>query len=142
MSVIKPSTKEQLIYYLLNHISLGTYDRKFLSNLQTMYMVSQKPVTTNQSRLLSRIILQYKRQLLKHEITVDQANALPWTREPIPSLPEFTETHLILVDDELILRSPYKNIFVKDFKKLDIYGKWNKRIDFGESLQIPSPYVR
>lgn len=130
MSVIKPSTKEQLIHYLLNHISLGTYDRKFLSNLQTMYVITQKPVTTNQSALLSKIILRYKRQLLKHEITVDEANMLPWAHEPVPSLPEFTETHLILVDDELILRSPYKSAFVKDFKKLDIFGKWEQEDRF------------
>jgi hypothetical protein len=130
MSAVKPSTKEQLIHYLLNHISLGTYDRKFLSSLQTMYVTAQKPVTTNQSNLLSRIILRYKRQLLKHEITVDEANSLPWTHDPIPSLPEFTETHLILVDDELILRSPYKTNFVKDFRKLEIYGKWEQEDRF------------
>lgn len=124
MSKVKPSTKEQLIHYLLNNISLGTYDRKFLVNLETIYLTTQKPVTTNQSELLSKIILRYNRQLAKQELSVDEANTLPWTRQPIPSLPEFTETHLILVDDELILRSPYKAAFIKEFRKLDVHGKW------------------
>lgn len=124
MTKVKPSTKEQLIHYLLGNISLGTYDRKFLVNLETSYLTNKKPVTTNQANLLEKIVLRYKRQLAKQEVSSDEANALPWTREPIPSLPEFTETHLLLVDDELILRSPYKSAFLKDFKKLDIHSKW------------------
>jgi hypothetical protein len=45
MQVLKPTTKEQLIHYLVNHISLGTYDKKFLSNVYEI----NKPLTTNQN---------------------------------------------------------------------------------------------
>lgn len=124
MSKVKPSTKEQLIHYLLGNISLGTYDKKFLVNLETSYLIPKKPLTSNQANLLEKIIVRYKRQLAKQEISSEEAIQLPWTRQPVPSLPEFTETHLLLVDDELILRCPYKSAFLKDFKKLDIHGKW------------------
>lgn len=124
MSKVKPSTKEQLIFYLIGNISLGTYDRRFLVNLESMHLVKHRPLTTNQSALLTKIIHRYARQLSRHEISTDDAVALPWTNPPIESLPQFTETHLILVDDELILRSPYKAAFIKDFKKLEIQAKW------------------
>lgn len=124
MTKVKPSTKEQLIFYLIGNISLGTYDRRFLVNLESMHLIKHRPLTTNQSDLLNKIINRYSRQLAKHEISVNEAIALPWTNPPIKSLPQFTETHLILVDDELILRSPYKSAFIKDFKKLEIQAKW------------------
>lgn len=124
MTKVKPSTKEQLIFYLIGNISLGTYDRRFLVNLESMHLVKHRPLTTNQSDLLNKIIHRYSRQLAKHEISANEAVALPWTNPPIESLPQFTETHLILVDDELILRSPYKSAFIKDFKKLEIQAKW------------------
>lgn len=124
MTKVKPSTKEQLIFYLIGNISLGTYDRRFLVNLESMHLVKHRPLTTNQSDLLNKIIHRYARQLSRHEISANDAIALPWTNPPIESLPQFTETHLILVDDELILRSPYKAAFIKDFKKLEIQAKW------------------
>ncbi len=93
-------------------------------NLESLHLANSKPLTTNQSDLLNKIILRYSRQLSKQELFAEELVSLPWTREPIPSLPQFTEVHLLLVDDELILRTPYKNTFVKDFKKLDLYAKW------------------
>lgn len=124
MSKVKPTTKEQLIYYLISNVSLGTYDRRFLSNLESMFLTNNRPLTTNQADLLNKIVYRYSRQLAKYELSAGELIALPWNKQPIESLPQFTETHLILVDDELILRSPYKGAFVKDFKKLDIQGKW------------------
>jgi hypothetical protein len=124
MTKVKPTTKEQLIYYLINNVSLGTYDRRFLSNLESMFLTNNRPLTTNQADLLNKIVHRYSRQLAKYELSANELVTLPWTKQPVESLPQFTETHLILVDDELILRSPYKSTFVKDFKKLDIQGKW------------------
>ena len=124
MSKVKPSTKEQLIYFLISNLSLGTYDRRFLTNLETINLQKKKPLTSNQAELLDKIVLRYKRQLTKLEIDTDQVISLPWSIQPIKSLPQFTETHLYLIEDELILRSPYKNSFIKDFKKLDLHAKW------------------
>lgn len=124
MSKVKPTTKEQLIFFLINNINLGTYDKRFLSNLESMYLINQKPLTTNQSDLLNKIIYRYSRQLAKYELGSDEVANLPWARSPIPSLPKYTETFLISVDDELILRTPYKNNFIKDFKKLAVNAKW------------------
>lgn len=126
MTKVKPTTKEQLIYYFISNISLGTYDKRFLTNLESMNVTAQKPLTTNQADLLDKIIARYSRQLHKLELNVDEMLSLPWHNRPIQSLPQFTEAHLSLLDDELILHSPFKKDFVEDFRKADINGKWNK----------------
>lgn len=135
MTKVKPTTKEQLIFYLISNVNLGTYDKRFLVNLESMYLVSHRPLTTNQSDLLDKIIHRYSRQLAKLEINAFDMVNLPWNIPPVKSLPQFTETHLLLVDDELILRSPYKSAFVKDFKKLDIQAKWEHD---GKFWRIPA----
>ena len=128
--ISKPKTKEQLIYFLVSTIKLGTYDKRFLSNLETMNLVNKKPLTTNQASLLDKITSRYKKQIEKLEIHVDELLNLPWDNTPIPSLPQFTEVHLLLVDDELILRSPYKKDFVTEFRNLEINPIWHKEDRF------------
>ena len=114
----KPSTKEQLIYFLYNHISLGTYDKKFINNLVTMYVAALQPVTSNQSALLDKITLRYERQLRKEEIDASEMVQLPWNIQPVESLPNYTQAHIDIKDDLIEVRSPFKSEFIKDFKKL------------------------
>ena len=125
MSKIKPNTKEQLVDYLTKHISLGTYDKRFLTNLIHLNFVTKNPVTTNQSALLDTIVNRYHRQLAKKEIDSNEMINLPWTLQPILSLPTYTQAHISIEDDEILLRSPYKTTFVKDIKTLE-YGNWDR----------------
>jgi hypothetical protein len=130
MSAIIPKTKEQLIYFLVSNISLGSYDRRFLTNLESMNVITNKPLTTNQAALLDKIIVNYRKQIERKNIFVDQLLNLPWDQKPIESLPQYTETFIDIVDDEIIVRSPYKSHFVKDFKKLEIKAKWESQDKF------------
>jgi len=126
MLKVIPSTKEQLIHFMISYISLGTYDKKFLNNLQLLNLVLGKPLTTNQADLLNKIVLRYFKQFSKLEIDANSMVALPWEKDPIPSLPEYTEAHLTLTDDSMILRSPYKKEFLSEFNKMGTYGVWHK----------------
>jgi adenylate kinase family enzyme len=125
MIVVKPKTKEQLVYFLISNISLGTYDKRFLQNIEDTYVVLNKPMTSNQANLLDKITSRYHRQLAKLEIDSRDLIKLPWTYPPIESLPQYTEVHLDLIDDTLVLRSPYKKEFVTEFKKNEIGSKWD-----------------
>ena len=125
MLKVKPVNKEQVIYFLLSNISLGTYDKRFLSNLESNNLNNRKPLTTNQVSLLDKIIDRYKRQIEKLEISSHELLNLPWITTPIESSPQFTEAHLLLVEDTLVLRSPYKKDFVTEFRKLDINPLWH-----------------
>lgn len=131
MTKVKPTTKEQLIYYLLQNISLGTYDRRFLQNIMDNYVSVNKPLTSNQANLLeTKIITRYHKQLLKLELDSTEMNKLPWDTKPIQSLPQFTEVYLDLIDDTLVLRSPFKKEFITDFKKNEINAKWDMESRF------------
>lgn len=125
MLKVTPTTKEQLVYYLLTNISLGTYDKRFLTNIQAAHVTFNKPVTTNQSDLLIKIVKRYQRQLARKELDIDVLVALPWSIKPITSLPEFTEARVSIKDNEIIVQSPFKANFVKEFREYD-YSAWDK----------------
>ena len=126
MSKVKPTTKEQLVYYLIHHISLGTYDNRFLTNLQDILIIDKKPATSNQAALLDKVTLRYARQLRKQEIDANEMIKLPWGVEPIESIPEFTDAFCTIEDDTIKVRSPYHKEFITDIKKTEIYLNWDK----------------
>lgn len=130
MTVIKPTSKEQTIYFLLGNVSLGTYDKRFLQNIEENYICTHKPITTNQAKLLDKIITRYHRQLLKLEVNSEELISLQWNINPIDSLPQYTEVFLDVFDDMLVLRCPYKKEFVTDFKKNKIGARWDSESRF------------
>ena len=85
MTKVKPTTKEQLVYYLCHNISLGTYDQRFLDNILRLNITANKPLTTNQSSLFDKIVERYSRQLAKQEIASADMKLLPWILQPIDS---------------------------------------------------------
>jgi hypothetical protein len=125
MTKVKPTSKEQLVYYLITNISLGTYDKRFLANIQTMNFTTKQPVTSNQSDLLDKITIRYRKQLAKQELSSAELIDLPWSIQPIQSLPEFTEAHISIEDNSIVVRSPYKTDFVKEFRETS-YSTWNR----------------
>jgi hypothetical protein len=124
MTQVKPKTKEQVIHFLLSNLSLGSYNKRFLENLETQYVTTNKALTTNQAALLDKVISQYERQLRKLEVSTTELINLPWSIQPVQSLSQYTEPQIFLVEDELIVRTPYKTSFVQQFKKLTIGAKW------------------
>jgi hypothetical protein len=114
-----PTSKESLIYYLIHNISLGTYDQKFLHNLVSLNVTKNHPVTTNQAELLDKIVSRYKKQLAKKELDVNELLKLEWNTKPILSSPQFTQAYLSLGEGKIILHSPYKSEFVKEFKRIE-----------------------
>lgn len=129
---VKPNTKEQLVDYMLKHISLGTYDKKFCSNLLLIHVAKNKPVTTNQADLLDKIVARYHRQLAKQEIDSSQMVDLNWTLPPIESLPQYTQAHIAIADDPspmVVIHSPFKKNYVKELQELN-YAKWDREERF------------
>lgn len=125
MHKVKPTTKEQLTYYLLMNISLGTYDKRFLNNLQSYFPV-KKPITTNQAELLDKITLRYFKQLKRKEIDANEMVKLPWGLEPIDSIPEYTDAFCTINDDVIEIRTPYKKDFITELKGIDLQLDWNR----------------
>jgi hypothetical protein len=123
---VKPHTKEQLVDFMLKHISLGTYDKKFLDNIVQLNFKIKNPVTTNQADLLDKITSRYHRQFLKKDLNSEELIQLPWTLQPIQSSPQFTQAYISIADDkDIVIHSPFKKEFVKTLKALE-YMNWDK----------------
>jgi hypothetical protein len=123
---VKPNTKEQLVDFMLKHLSLGTYDKKFLDNIVQLNFTVKNPVTTNQAELLDKITSRYHRQFLKKELNSEELIQLPWTLQPIESSIQFTQAYISIADDkDIVIHSPYKKEFVKTLKALE-YMQWDK----------------
>lgn len=116
-----PTTKEQLVYYLLNNISLGTYDKRFLDNIQTLNLIVSKPLTSNQAELFDKIVHRYSRQLAKKSVNSHDMVNLKWDLAPIPSLPQYTQAFISIEDDKIIIKCPYKKEFITELKKITNY---------------------
>ena len=125
MSKVKPTTKEQLIHYLLHNVSLGSYDNRFLSNIEINFIGAGKPVTTNQAELLNKITIRYARQLAKQELDANQLVQLLWKKEPINSAPEYTTAYAQLDNGKIVIRTPYKTTFIKELRNINT-SDWNK----------------
>lgn len=127
---VKPNTKEQLVDFMLKHISLGTYDKKFLDNLLHLNFAVKNPVTTNQAELLNKITSRYHRQFLKKELNSEELIQLPWTLQPIESSVQFTQAYVSIANDkDIVIHSPFKKEFVKTLKALE-YMQWDKENKF------------
>jgi len=137
--IVKPTTKEQLIYFMAQHISLGTYDKKFLVNVRDM----KTPLTSNQASLLDKIIVRYHKQFAKHELDSNELIGLPWTVNPIQSIPQYTDAHINVEDDQIIIRTPYKKEYVDTLKKYKVNIVWDrdKRIWYTPFCEATLKYI-
>lgn len=116
---------EEVLELLLTQISLGSYDKRFLHSLQVTNILSRKPITTNQAALFKKVLLKYHKQFTKYEYDVAALAALPWSTKIIPSASEFTVPNIKIDSDNIILRSPYKDSFVKEFRALGVM-QWHQ----------------
>ena len=111
---------EEVLELLLAHISLSRYDKKFFYNLQLMHVLPRKTITSNQADLFTKVVLKYHSQLLKKQYNSVELSELPWQLPITQSSPQFTNAHLEVNGDTLILRCPYKQQFVQDFRSLHL----------------------
>lgn len=120
-------TKEHLLHFLLGgEIHLSKNDYSFFYNVQNLIKVN-KFITTNQAKLLDKLLHKYSRQLNKSGKKVDELLQLPWKCEVKPSLDEYTKAHLSVSENFIYIRSPFNKNFVKEIKNDTVANFiWNK----------------
>lgn len=116
---------EEVLDLMLNHVSLSRYDQKFFYNLHVTNVLSRKPITSNQASLFKKVVKKYKTQLSKQQFDADQLSELPWTLKVIESSPDFTHALISIEGNELILRCPFKQAFVQEFRDHSVMI-WNR----------------
>jgi len=119
--------KEHLLYYFLSKpIRLHYSDRKFFNKL-TLIIKDTNTITTGQDKLFTRLIDKYESQLSKTNLTKDQLLALPWRASIVETSNEYTSARVTLINNELVIRVPMNNKFIKKFDNLkDNTFQWDK----------------
>lgn len=121
--------------FMLAKIRLSQYDEQFINNL-LLYTARNNTITSNQDALFKRVARKYERQFKQHSLSVEELLKLPWVGTVIPSLPEYTNAAVMIQDDKIIFRAPFKKDFLTALKKNPIQGfLWVK-----EARQYEVPY--
>lgn len=119
--MIDLNNKEQLIYFMITNLRLSRYDIRFLQNLEKIILIKNR-ITSNQVGLVNKLIEKYERQLAKHELFINDMLQLSWKTTIIETTEEYTSAHIGILDDNLILKTPYNKAFITAFRSLDQSG--------------------
>jgi len=115
--MVELNNKEQLIYFMATTLRLSRYDIRFLQNLEKI-TVSKNRITSNQSNLVDKLIEKYERQFAKNEMFIQDLLKLPWKTRIVKTTDEYTSAHIGIVDDNIILKTPYNKAFITGFRSL------------------------
>lgn len=115
-----------LKYFMGGYIHLSKKDYNFFSNLKNI-ITDKKVITSNQSKLFTKLLLKYKRQLNKEGHDVDELSKLEWKVFVIDSEPEFLRANLSIVNDKIVIRSPFNSKFITAIKNINLQPYvWSK----------------
>ena len=109
--------KEHLIYYMVTNLRLSRYDIRFLQNLEKI-IIDKKRITSNQVGLVDKLILKYERQFVKNQMFINELIKLPWKTMVVETTDEYTSAHIGILDDNIILKTPYNKLFITTFRSL------------------------
>lgn len=106
--MITITTKEHLLYLMHSgYMRLSSFDLDFVQNLS--WAINKKnEITSNQNELFDRILLKYKRQLLKQNITENFIKNLSWKCTVKESDPVFTSAYISIVEGSIQFKAPHK----------------------------------
>lgn len=113
--MLELNNKEQLIYYMVTNLRLSRYDIRFLQNLEKISSF-KKVVTSNQVGLVDKLIEKYERQFVKNQMFIQDLLKLPWKTLIVETTNEYTSAHIGILDDNLILKTPYNKAFITAFR--------------------------
>ena len=115
--MIELNNKEHLVYYMVSNLRLSRYDIRFLQNLEKI-IVDKKRITSNQVGLVEKLIEKYERQFIKNQLFISELLKLPWKTLVVETTEEYTSAHIGILDDNIILKTPYNKLFIASFRSL------------------------
>jgi len=111
--------KEQLTKYMIEgHVHLSKKDYGFFNNL--IFLEHRKQtITTNQLSLFNKLINKYQRQLTKLGHDASALIDLTWEIGVVESKQEFLDAYLSIINDTIIIKSPFNNQFIQNFRRVE-----------------------
>ncbi len=80
--------------------------------------IHSKRITSNQVELVNKLIDKYQRQLIKQGFFIETVLTLPWSTPIVQTTIEYTSAHIGILEDNLILKTPYNKSFITEFRTL------------------------
>jgi hypothetical protein len=102
---------------MVSNLRLSRYDIRFLQNLEKI-IVDKKRITSNQVGLVEKLIEKYERQFIKNQLFISELLKLPWKTLVVETTEEYTSAHIGILDDNIILKTPYNKLFIASFRSL------------------------
>lgn len=126
--------KEDLAKYLISgSLHLSKKDFGFFNNIKTQIQ-QNKPITTNQNNLFDKLLVKYKRQLLKEGYNLEYLLSLVWKVPVIKSEPEYLCANISTQNNKIIIRSPFNSKFISSIRQIKLQPyTWNKKEKFYEA---------
>lgn len=121
-------TKNDLVAFLTKgFIHVSRQDYSFFTNL--FKLAEEGKVTTGQNSLLNKLILKYQKQLSKQGYDKDWLQNLSWEKELIQTIDYFKQAHLNLINDKLILKTPFSKSFINGLRSKQDHNtfEWDKK---------------
>ena len=114
------SNKEQVLKFMLQgHIHLSKKDYSFFYTMEKL--IKEKSfITSNQNSLFEKLLVKYQRQLKKTGHDPQTLSVLNWEVIEVKTSTEYLQAFLYIDDENNIcLRSPFNNKFIKEFKRVE-----------------------
>ena len=115
--MVQLNNKEQLIYFMESTLRLSRYDIRFLQNLVKIILVRMR-VTSNEAKLVDKSIEKYERQYVKNQMFIKELLNRPWKTVVVETTDEYTSAQIGIVDDNMILKTPYNKAFITACRSL------------------------
>jgi len=120
--------KEDLAKYMVSgSLHLSKKDFGFFNNVKSQ-INQNKPITSNQDLLFNKLLLKYKRQLLKEGYKTEDLLSLVWKISVIKSEPEYLRANVLLQNNKIIIKTPFNTKFISSIRDIKLQPYiWNKK---------------
>lgn len=118
--------KEELIDYMTKgYIHVSRQDFLFFNNLSKF--IGERSITSGQNKLLDKLVDKYQKQLRNNNLDFEFLKSLPYKNPIIETDPDYLKTYIKIVNDDIVIKSPFNKKFMNDLARSDSSLEWDKK---------------
>ena len=118
--------KEDLIEYMTKgYIHVSRQDFLFFANLAKF--IGERSITSGQNKLLDKLVDKYQKQLRNNNLDVEFLKSLPYKNPIIETDPDYLKTYIKIINDDIVVKSPFNKKFMNDLARSDSSLEWNRK---------------
>jgi hypothetical protein len=107
------------------YIHVSRQDFLFFNNLSKF--IGERSITSGQNKLLDKLVDKYQKQLRNNNLDVEFLKRLPYKNPIIETDPDYLKTYIKIVNDDIVIKSPFNKKFMNDLARSDSSLEWDKK---------------